>query len=423
MSNVFPRFCIYLLTSALFVAIKPALGQEPKQLAKVAYKQMLYRRAQALARQATEANPDDGEAWFLLGWYTHYLCYDSRPLSGFTRATSDSILAFLEKAVKLDSTLGDAYYFLGAEYGCRFREALCRGDVRQAQADLRAGRTRGGYPDWALEYCRNMLRSCATDAVLIVDGDILVNCISYLQLVEKYRPDVTTMYRLNVPSNVLLYKTGIPGAVVPAPISWSRAQILDRQTYRWATDTVHIPVQTGVLKTLGVASSDTVFDWVVTADTGSPWIGMHEALLLDIVETNRWRRPVFFASGYRIPPGIEDCLQDCGLVQRLLPVRVAEHGLELDTLTVARVLMDSTSYRSAATVKQHPMPRAAGILFNYFSCLLTLATHYHQAGNSTAYNAAVDRLAALGPPLYEGVLPNYAARLDWLRRGMPSDDQ
>jgi hypothetical protein len=216
-----------------------------------------------------------------------------------------------------------------------------------------------------------------------------------------------------------MYKAGIPGAVVPAPISWSRAQILDRQIYRWATDTIRIPVKAEVLNGLGIASPDTVFDLEVAADTNSRWIDMHTALLLDIVETNQWHRPIYFASGYHPPVDIDSCLQDCGLVQRFLPVRVARYGIGLDTLTMQRVLMDSTSYGSLADHKQHPMPRASGILYNYFNCLLTLATHYNQTGNKSAYDAVVDRIAALGPPFYDSAVPNYPARIEWLRKGMP----
>jgi hypothetical protein len=106
-------------------------------------------------------------------------------------------------------------------------------------------------------------------------------------------------------------------------------------------------------------------------------------------------------------------------VQRLLPVRVARYGIGLDTLTMTRVLLDSASYRDLATYKQHPMPRASGILYNYFNSLLTLATHFNQTSNKSAYNAVVDRMAALGPSFYESVIPNYPARIEWFRNGMP----
>jgi hypothetical protein len=120
---------------------------------------------------------------------------------------------------------------------------------------------------------------------------------------------------------------------------------------------------------------------------------------------------------------IDSCLQNCGLVYRLLPVNAAKYGLTIDTLTMTRVLTDSASYRDLATYKQRPMPRASGVLYTYFNALLTLAGHYNQTGNKSAYDAVVERLAALGPPFFESVDPNYRARIEWLRKGMPPTEE
>ena len=414
------------IPAAMALAVAVSLAADTlglKDRAKAEYDRMHYPRAQALARQATVENPGDAEAWFLLGWYTHYRCYDSRPLSGFTRATSDSTLRFLDKAVQLDPLLGDAHYFIGAEYGCRCRDALCRGDARGARAELRAGRAKNAYPDWAFEYCRNMLKSCAPDAILFMDHDIIVNGIRYLQIVEGYRPDITAIITMGCARYTLPYKTGVRGAIRPASISWTRDQILEISGYRWTTDTVHIPVRPEVLSSLGVAARDTIIDWVVEqASPQYPMLSAYAAQVADIIETNRWQRPVYFieptGSGF-----LDSCLQNCGLVYRLLPVRVAQYGLTLDTLTTKRVLMDSTNYRELATYKDHPMPRASGILTNYFNALLTLAIEYDRTGNRTAYDAAIEQLAALGPPFFEQAVPNFRERIEVFRKGMPPAEQ
>jgi tetratricopeptide (TPR) repeat protein len=414
-SSILAATALTLLTAAPLAADTLSL----KQQARTEYERMRYPKAQALARQATEENPDDAEAWFLLGWCTHYRCYDSRPLSGFSRATSDSTLDFLERAVQLDPKLGDAHYFIGAEYGCRCVDALCRGDARQARAELRAARAKNAYPDWALEYCRNLLKSCAQDAILFMDHDIIVNGVRYLQIVEGYRPDITAILTMGRARPTLPYKDGVRGAIRPAPIGWTREQILDMQSYRWGTDTVRIPVRPEVLKGLGIASSDTVLEWEVEqASPERAVLPAYTAQVIDIVETNRWQRPVYFLEPAQ-PGYIDSCLQNCGLVWRLLPVRAAEYGLSLDTTTMKRVLMDSASYRDLATYGQHPMPRASGILYGYFEALLTLAVHYNQAGDQTAYSAVIDRMAALGPVFFESVVPNYAERIALFRKGMP----
>jgi len=264
-----------------------------------------------------------------------------------------------------------------------------------------------------------MLKSCGPDAILFMDGDIVVNCLRYLQIVEGYRPDVTALCTMGRARLTLQYKYGVRGAIRPAPISWSREQILDMQTYMWGTDTVDIPVPPEVLSALGMNVPDTVLRWVV--EQASPQrtaLSAYMAQVIDIVETNRWRRPIYLSAPMRVGY-IDSCLQNCGLVYRLLPVSAAKYGLDLDTLTMTRVLLDSASYRDLAAYKQHPMPRVSGVLYNYFNCLLTLATHYNRSGNTSDYDAVVDRMAALGPAFYESVDPNYPARIEWLRKGMP----
>jgi len=405
---------IGLALALLFSAGLAADTLSLKQRAKHAYELKKYPAAQALARQATEANPNDAEAWFLLGWYTHYRCYDTRPLSGYSRATSDSILTFFERAAQLDPKLGDAYYFIGAEYGCRCRDALCRGDAKQARAELRAARARNAYPDWALEYCRNVLTTCDQDAILFVDGDILVNGISYVQLMEGYRTDVSAVYCWNRPRLALLFKDGIPGAVTPTPISWTRDQILDRQSFPWNGDTLRILVNPEALANLGIAAHP---DSVMKLGVPGPFMNAYTALLIDILETNRWRRPVFAASGVSLLECIDSCFQDCGLASRLLPINAIRSGLRSDTTRIKGILLDPASYRNLATVKDHDMPRASGILFNYRAGLAGLAIGYNESGNSTACNEVLDRMAELVPESVVPMPPEAAQFIQRLRKG------
>ena len=136
-----------------------------------------------------------------------------------------------------------------------------------------------------------------------------------------------------------------------------------------------------------------------------------------ILETNQWRRPIYFAPWGPMGMDIDSCVQDCGLVQRLLPVRVARYGLETDTATIKRVLLDSMSYRDVATYKDHPMPRASGILYGYATALLDAAPLYAEAGDSVGYNRAMDQLMALGPKFFEQVNPDYAKQMREFRSG------
>ena len=65
-----------------------------------------------------------------------------------------------------------------------------RGDVQQFKSELINGKKSGGYPDWMLEYGRNLLKSCKKNAILFLSGDLQVNAVFYVQLMEEYRKDV-----------------------------------------------------------------------------------------------------------------------------------------------------------------------------------------------------------------------------------------
>jgi tetratricopeptide (TPR) repeat protein len=403
-----------LALALLFAAPLSADTLSLKQQAKNAYEIKRYGEAFALAGKATEANPNDAEAWYLRGWYGHYRCWDTRPLSGYSRATSDSILIFLERAVQLDPKLGDAYDFIGVEYGMRTDLALMHGDAGQARSELMAARTRNAYPDWALEYCRDLLKCCAQNAVLFLDHDFTINGVNYLQLVDGYRRDVTAMYAWNWPGLALLFKKGIPGAITPAPISLTRDQILGRQSFPWNSDTVRIPVEPEVLKELGLTAQDSNSESEMELPITGPFMNAYTALLIDIIETNRWRRPVY--TNTPLLPSLDGCLQDCGLVSRLLPVNTAKHGLGLDTTAIKRVLLDSANYRYLATVREHDMPRASGILFAYRVGLVNLAMLYDSLGRHAERNAVLDRMAALIPESLVPSPPQTAQFIEQLRK-------
>ncbi len=206
-----------------------ASAQDVKQQALQAFREERYAKAIKLLQQARAEPPHDAEFYYYLGYFTHSLCYDSIPLSGFGGEKSDEVLAYLRKAIELDPHHGNARYFLGAEYGARGLDEIRGGRAHGAIEQYRPGREHGGYPDWLLEYAHNTLRSCAPGAILFVGGHADFVPIAYVQTVEQYRQDVpvTPVGLLDRLWFVLLLKTGLTAILPPAPVSWTREQILE----------------------------------------------------------------------------------------------------------------------------------------------------------------------------------------------------
>ncbi len=399
------------------------MGQEQtlKERAIAAFESANYPAAIELLEQARAASPEDAEIYYYLGYYTHYLCYDSVPLTGFGREKSDEVLRYLEKAVELDPHLGDAYYFLGAEYGARARDEMQRGSAEGAVAELGAGRQAGGYPDWMIEYGRNMLRSCGPNALLFTGGDADTNPVEYLQAVEGYRTDVTVipLALLDRPWFVALLKTGMTGVLAPAPISWSDEQIASMHPYKWKKNVVRIPVPEDVARVQG--SGQTSVEWELSPDLGrGETLGLlsaGRAVFADIVLTNRWERPIYFSLG--CPPraweGLDANMQQCGIAYRLLPFAPATNG---DAEATSALLLDEANFRLLPTLRDSDMPRVSGMLQNYRASFLSLAYQHVQQGEREQAKAV---LAAMNKAVPEDILPmseQYGSALEALRKAL-----
>jgi tetratricopeptide (TPR) repeat protein len=395
-------FVVLLFTS-------PGSAKNLKDLALEKSRGGNYEGAISILEEALKESPKDPEIYYYLGRFTHYFCYDSRPLSGFDISWSDKILRYLRKAVSLKPDYGDALYFIGAEHGARFWMAMREGNTEKMKRELIEGREEGGYPDWLLEYGENLLRSCERDAILLVAGDAETNAAIYLQLVKKFRTDVTVIpfALLERPWYVLLLKRGIEGVLRSCPISWTEEQILDMHPYKWKGRKISIAVSGEILQKLGLEGEDSVFLWDVEPDLESQsksFLSPGKALLLDIVESNGWKRPIYLSlsCAHSIDLGLDDYLQLCGLAYRFLPVNVEEHNLTLNEGSIENVLMNPKNLENLSDLKKHNMPRISGMLNYYRYVLLTLAKAYYEKGEKERARGVIERMEELIP---EDVLP------------------
>ena len=406
------------LISAVFTSV---MGQQVtlKEKAIAQFENANYPAAIELLQKALADSPNDADIYYYLGYFTHYLCYDSVPLTGFGRERSDEVLRFLKRAVELNSHYGNAYYFIGAEYGARARDEMQRGNINGVVEEFRLGRQASGYPDWMIEYGRNILRSCARDAILYTGGDADTNPIEYLQCVEGYRTDVTVipLALLERPWFVSLLKQGMTGILAPAPISWSDEQIASMHPYKWKKNTIRIPVREGTKQ--ANSSEQTTVEWELSPDMGRGdvlgLLSAGRAVFADILMTNQWERPIYFSSGCspRAWEGLESNTQLCGIVYRLLPFT---SPTSVDTETTSAILFDENSYRLLPTLRGSDMPKVSYMLQNYRVSFLSLA-HQHVRQGELEHAKAV--FAAMNRLIPEDILPiseEYGSMIEALRQ-------
>jgi len=400
---------------AFLISSHPAFAQEVdlKQKALEEFRAENHQAAIALLKQAVKKNPDDAELYYYLGYFTHYLCYDSVPLVEYSREKSDEVLRYLEKAISLNPKLGDVYYFIGAEYGARSYDAMQRGDVKEIVNSLRAGREKGGYPDWLIEFGRNILRSCKPNAILLTGGDADTTPIWYLQWVENYRRDVCVIpvALLGRPWFARLLKHGLIQGMSAAPIRWSDEQILDMHPYKWKSTKLEIDISNEELKRYQVSPGNTKMSWELKPDLvqdSQELLSPARALIAEIVQANQWRRPIYFSVGCSQDKlaNLDGYLQLTGLARRLTPYEVARYHLSIDAGAIEEVLLQRDHYRDLASVRTSDMPRASGLLQNYRYVLLHLATNHLESGRREKAKEVLDKMDEYIPdsiwPMGEG---------------------
>ncbi|MBL7867225.1 MAG: hypothetical protein JNM71_04315 [Flavobacterium lindanitolerans] len=191
-------------------------------------------------------HPKNADAYYWLGRYSHDIVYDTRPfVQKSDKWSKMEVLANLKKAILLDPQMGDAYYFLAVEYGCRAREAIQNNNIKQAKHELLEAQKLNAFPEYILEYARAILSSCETNAILFSNQDAAINALMYVQLIEGFRKDISVICvnLLERPFYVKYMRDGVPNEMAKVPITWNDNLIMNMYSYfPWLQRNIRIEI-------------------------------------------------------------------------------------------------------------------------------------------------------------------------------------
>ena len=389
----------FFFISAFIWACSVGLVAQEKSLkeqAIEAYKRENYPEAIALLEKAATITPDDPEIYYYLGYYSHYNAYDSRPLAGYDEQSSEKIFRYLDKALELNPKYGDAKYFYGAQCSGMAFLYMQRSQAGNLRMIYKKAFDKGAYPGWLLEFGRNMLNSCDPDAILFAGGNADFDVCMYLQLNENFRKDITVVPIGNIdrPWYVRFLKTGLPGAVRKINIYLTNEQIEDIHPFKWDTTTIKIPIPVHLLNAYSL-DKNAVMEWPVLPDLSSErkkqddpgrkrtFLSPQRAILLQIVEANKWERPICFSNGAnnQLMGGLDEYVQQCGLVSKLLPFKTGKTSWQVDIKALEKLVKKPDAFKYYPGVVNSNMPRISGITFLYHGSVYLLAHEYYKTGN------------------------------------------
>lgn len=384
----------------LFFSISVTFSQVSlKEKALEEFKNEHYNEAIDLLEIALKESPIDAEIYYYLGWFNHYRAYDSRPLSGYNYSYSEQIFKYLDKALELSPNYGDAKYFYGAECSGNAFIAMQNYDANKLKYFYKLAYKKGAYPDWLLEFGKNVLMNCDENTILFTGGNVDFDVCSYLQLCENFRTDITVIPIGNIdrPWYVQFLKKGLNNAVRNVKINLTEQQIMDIHPFKWDTTDISINISNNEKLRFNL-SANYKMQWTVTPDLTSErmhtkiegekekkrtYLSPQRAILLQIVEDNFAERPIYF-SNFTSPTlygGLNDYFQNYGLVSKLLPIKTKDSDYTFDKDKMEELIKNENvdKYKS---IKDNDFPRISGIVMSGYSiAVINLADIYRKSDN------------------------------------------
>ncbi len=341
-----------------------------------------YPAAIKLLEEAEKQNPNDPEIYYYLGVFLHYLAYDSIPMIGYEVSYTNKVLPYFEKAIELKPDYGDAYYFIGAQYGAAALDALQNQNSKEYVSAFKNAFNKGAFPSWLIEYNKNILKSCETNSILFIAGDAEFDALQYLQVVEHYRKDVSVVIFpfLQRPWYVQTLKLGFSNVLRKVPISLSKNQIMSLHPFKWDTLSVNIPISKNLKEKYQLEDSQ-VMKWEIDPDLNSKYksyLGAQLVVLLNIIEANNWKRPINFTLGFEPSTlsGLNNYFQLSGIVNKLLPIKTINTTYKINSSKIEEILLSTENIKKLKEIEKHNMPRVSNIVSNYYNVLYFLADFY-----------------------------------------------
>lgn len=342
--------------------------------------------------KATRVWPNEPELHYALGEAYRNVLYDgptglnaADPAIAPRASRAYEIAIALSPRQQLNRSGGDPYDVIQEIWGAVAVTHAGRGAADSARWAFQNGRIAGAYYPAILGYSRDVLATCAPDAILFVGGHRDALPLWYLQAVESLRQDVTVvnLTLLNAPWYIRQARTGHLFCNSSVATVMADADIDQLKSQRWEPHRITVPVGQGRL------------EWDVFPTVEGSFIRVQDLVLLDMLTANAGTRPVYFAATVAEPDlaGLRPFLQLEGLVSRLTPDGGAFNAQRLE-----RHLTETYQFDGLSDPRLAHLTSLQRLYHHYRMAFIALVLHKQQTGDTMGSRTILARMDEVLPP-------------------------
>lgn len=334
-----------------------------------------YQRAAEILEAALADDPNNQELLYYTGQaYRQLLFDDGAEVNNLDVRMAEKPTQYFRKAIEISPEYTGKMFSVGPHtkiqsiWSSVAMTYLSRGQADSALIAFKKGQEYGGFYPAILEINKNMMATCAENAILFTNGDNDTHPMWYLQFVEGYRKDITVINLplLNVPWYLKMMKNENPFADAGMPLNLSADELESLTAVDWAEQEVILPAPDGKQ-----------ISWNMKPTIQGQKIKTQDQVLLKVLQTNNWQRPIYFSITVAGPNkiGLDDYLSSEGMAFRLMPVQQ-----KLSPDIIEKNLMQTYTYQGLTDPNLKNIYELNWMYYNYRVCFARLANHY-QTGN------------------------------------------